>query len=363
MSADNENKPESPEGHPVDEQVAPVKRRWDDRVYDFFAPKWEKMKPVVLAFMIVLIFLLGLLFNRVFISIDSGDRGVLWRRFSGGTDMNMIFNEGFHLLNPFNKMYIYETRVQQRDTEFTVLSKDGLAIKVHAAIRFRPKITKLPQLHKEVGPGYVERVVIPQTQSVIRTILGNYDPHEILQSQNGILSNLKIDALAELGDRYIILDELLIRQLELPHIVKTAIENKLEQEQLYLAYEYRLQAEEQEVKRKIIEAYGINEFQSIINQGITPNYLKFKGIQATLELAKSNNSKILVVGNNENGLPIIFNADPVVAAPEMAIPATTPAKETPAPSQTSLKDRLNAVSTQMKGILKKTGIADPQKTK
>ena len=116
--------------------------------------------------------------------------------------------------------------------------------------------------------------------------------------------------MGELKERYIILDEMLIRELKLPDTVAQAIERKLEQEQRFLEYKYRIDAEQEEIKRKYLEAYGIKLFQETISKNLTPNYLKFKGIQATLDLAKSPNSKILLIGNTESGgLPLILNAE------------------------------------------------------
>ena len=202
-------------------------------------------------------------------------------------------------------MYSYETRVQHENTEFTVLSKNGLVMEIKASVRFFPDVHLLPYLHKEVGPEYVKRVVIPQIQSVIRKILGSYEPQQIYGTQGSILQNITLYALGELKERFILLDELLIRELKLPDSVSDSIERKLQQEQYYLEYTYRLQAEEEEVKRKKEEAKGILE----ISKSLSKPYLEYLGIKATLDLAKSNNTKVVVIGNKENGMPILFNTD------------------------------------------------------
>lgn len=284
-------------------------RTWEDKLVAYFSPKWQKLKVPTLIGGLLFVLLIALLFNRIFINIYSGESGVLWRRFSTGTDENVIFEEGLHIINPFNKVYVYEMRVQQRDTEFTVLSKNGLVISIKASIRFMPQREQLPLLHKKVGPEYIERVVIPQVQSVIRKVIGSYEPDEIYGSQGSILQNITLDALGELRERYILLDELLIRELSLPPTVADAIERKLQQEQRFLEYEFRILAEKEEIERKRLEAEGIRVFQEGVMKNMTPEYLAFRGIQATLELAQSPNSKIIFIGNKENGLPLLLNAD------------------------------------------------------
>ena len=274
----------------------------------FFSFEWRKLKlPILIATIITLLFI-GLLFNRIFVNILPGQLGVMWYRFSGGTQMEQVYDEGLHIINPFNKIYIYEMRMQNRNTEFTVLSKNGLLISIKASVRFMPDPYQLPFLQKEVGPEYIERVVLPQVQSVIRRVLGSYLPAQIYGTQGSILRNITQDSLGELRERHIILDELMITELLLPPTVAAAIEQKLLQEQKFLEYEFRLKSEKEEIERKKLEADGIREFQLRILENMTPSYLKYKGIEATLELAKSPNSKIVVIGNKD-GLPLILNIE------------------------------------------------------
>ncbi len=290
------------------------KRTWEDVAIDFFGPLWEKYKVPMLIFSLTVFFLIALFFNRIFINIYPGYAGVLWKRFDDGTQLDVVYKEGLHFINPFNKMYIYETRVQQRDCDFTVLSKNGLVISIRSSVRFMPQIDNLPLLNQEVGPEYVDRVVLPQVQSVVRKIIGAYLPDEIYGTQGSILQNIALDALGELKERYIILDDLLIKELKLPDNVAQSIERKLQEEQRFLEYQYRIAAEEQEIRRKKLEADGIKIFQETIVQSLTPAYLKYQGIQATLELAKSQNSKIIMIGNDDKSLPLILNADSSTAA-------------------------------------------------
>lgn len=316
-------------------------RRWDDVVYTWWSPRWRRIRGPFWVLFFLGLFLLVWLFDLIFVNIYPGHAGVIWRRFDGGTDMSRVYQGGMWVVNPFNKMYVYETRMQQRDTEFTALSNNGLIIRIRATVRFRPEKQDLPRLHEELGPDYVDRVVIPQVQSVIRKIIGAYEPDQIYGTQGNILQNVVLTAMGELRTRYIELDDLLIREILLPDKVAGAIENKLEQEQLALQFAYILDREKQEAERKQIEARGIQEFQRIVSQYLDDNYLRLRGIAATIELARSANAKIVVFGNNPSGLPLIlntgdaFNAPTAPAAPPVAkvAPSLEPASpKQPAPT-------------------------------
>lgn len=284
------------------------KQTWDDKVVARFSPFWGRFKVIFITFLFLSAFLATYLFNHIFINIYPGEVGVLWQRFGehSGTQEKKYFG-GLHVINPFNKMYKYEVRSQQRETTFTVLSNNGLPIKIRASIRFQPNIESLNLLHEAIGPDYVERVVIPEVQAAMRRVIGEYEPNDIYATQRNIVKNVVLTAASELQDRYITLDDLLIKEIHLPPAIEAAIENKLTEEQLLLAYQYINEREKEEAKRKKIEAGGIKDFQNTIEKGLTPAYLRFKGINATLELAKSPNAKLVVIGNNQDGLPLILN--------------------------------------------------------
>jgi regulator of protease activity HflC (stomatin/prohibitin superfamily) len=112
--------------------------------------------------------------------------------------------------------------------------------------------------------------------------------------------------VTQLGSRGITIQNVLLRDIQLPATLKAAIEAKQQAEQESLAMNFRLQKETQEAQRKRIEAAGVRDFQQIVAQGITPSLLEWKGIEATENLAKSSNTKVVVIGNNKNGLPLIL---------------------------------------------------------
>jgi prohibitin 2 len=318
------------------EAPPPRPPRWDDRVYAWWMPRWRKIRGPFWVLFFIALFLFAWLYDRIFVNIYPGYNGVMWRRFTVGTDYSEVFGSGFWVVNPFNKMYIYETRMQQRETNFTALTSNGLIIMIRASVRFRPERKDLPRLHEELGPEYVDRVVIPQVQSVIRKIMGAYEPEQIYGTQGNILQNVVLTAMGELRARYIEMDDLLIREIVLPTKVANAIENKLEQEQLAAQYVYILQRERQEKERKIIEAEGIQAFQRTVSKDLDENYLRLKGIAATVELATSANAKVVVFGNNPSGLPLILNTGDSLNLPSTRAPAkpTVPAATPPSSSGT-----------------------------
>jgi regulator of protease activity HflC (stomatin/prohibitin superfamily) len=269
---------------------------------------WNENKVLLASLALVTLFLLAFLWNRIFVLIEAGYAGIIYRPFSGGTDVNRTYNEGLHIVAPWNRVTMYNTRVQQTGDTFEVLSSDGLEIAVDVSIRYRPVREQLGLLHRDIGPEYVTKIIKPEIQSQFRFILGQYLPAEIYTSQGFIVQTVKQGGLAQLDDRYILLDDLLLKAVRLPLPVAQSIESKLRAQQLALEFDYRLQTEVKEAQRKRIEADGIRAFQEIITAGgITESYLRFRGIEATLELAKSPNSKVIVIGGGRDGMPIILD--------------------------------------------------------
>lgn len=269
---------------------------------------WAENKILLTSLALVLLFLLAFFWNRIFVLIDSGHAGVIFRPLRGGTDVNRTYSEGLHIVAPWNRMVIYDARVQQVGDEFRVLSSDGLEVSLEVSARYRPMRDNLGLLHQNIGVDYVTKIIKPEIQSQFRYVLGQYRPEEIYTSQGFIVQTVKQGGLAQLADRFILLDDLLLKAVRLPPTVAQSIESKLRAQQLALEFDYRLLSETKEAQRKKIEAEGIRAFQEIITAGgITESYLRFRGIQATLELAKSPNSKVIVIGAGRDGMPLILD--------------------------------------------------------
>jgi len=251
-------------------------------------------------------FVLIVLWSRILIVIKPGEAGVLYRMLSSGTVTDHIYAEGLHVINPLNTMYIYDTRVQIVFHDFEVLTKSGLPIKLSLAVRFQPIYELLGVLHQQVGPDYPDKIILPQIESVLRRNIGGYTPEDIYTNKEGVLSKIITLALEEVGRKFIYVDNIIIRSVELPESVRKSIELKLVHQQEFLAYGFKLKTEAEEAKRKKIEAKGVEAYQRIITPTLSDKLIKWQGIQATLELAKSPNSKVVVIGSGKNGLPIIL---------------------------------------------------------
>ena len=260
----------------------------------------------VLAFFLLIIILVFT--NATFLTLQPGERGVLFQRFSGGLDTENIYEPGFHIIAPWNEMYRYDVREQVVEEEMKVLSSNGLDIKVDVTVRYNPRYTQIGELHQEFGSNYENSLVRPEVRSSVRKIIGRFTPEELYASKRDEVQILIEEDLSQvLENNYIDLQAILIRDIELPERVKNAIEKKLQAEQTALEYQYILQQEEQEAERRIIEANAKAEANRILNASLSDKILTDKGIEATLELAKSPNSKVVVVGSgSDGGLPLIL---------------------------------------------------------
>jgi len=262
---------------------------------------------ITLTFLITILIVL-ILWNRVVITVHAGEGGVLFKRW-GGTVIDSLYPEGIHAIFPWNIVTKYNLRVQEKKHDFSVLSKQGLNINIKVSIRFRPQADMIAVLHQKIGPEYLTYVVVPEVEAVIRRYFGNFTDDQIYTSKGAILEKIRDDATKQLLDKYIILDDLLIRKIEFPPSVQDAIQSKITQYHQYKAYEYKIERAKLEADRKIIEANGIAKYKDIISKKITKEYLTWEGIQATVKLSESPNSKVVIIGSGKNGLPIILNTE------------------------------------------------------
>ncbi len=254
------------------------------------------------------IFLFMLLTNTTFITINSGEKGIKFKRFAGGLDKERIYDQGFHVVMPWDDMIIYDVRINEAYETLDVLSRNGLGIKVELSYRFHPRAGGIGHLHDEVGKEYLERIIKPEIRSATREVIGKYLPEELYSSKREAIQ-VEIFNMSSAGvaQKNIELDAILIRSVQLPDNLKSAIELKLQEEQAAFQYEFKLERERKEAERKIIEAQAKSDANRILNASLTEKILQDKGIEATLELAKSPNSKIVIVGGGKQGLPLILN--------------------------------------------------------
>lgn len=260
----------------------------------------------IMTFVIIGGIVLLYIYKSIFITIQSGEGGVLYKKFGGGTDLEKTYSEGFHIIAPWNEMMVYEVRQQEVLEKMAVLSSNGLEISVEVSAWYQPDLKTLPSLHQEKGRDYLNRVVKPSMRSATRSVIGRYTPEEIYSTKrDAIQTEINEETRKILEKQYIQLNEILVRDITLPATIKTAIEKKLRQEQESLEYEFKLSKALKEAERQKIDAMGKAEANKILSASLTDKILKEKGIEATLELAKSPNAKVVVVGGND-GLPIIL---------------------------------------------------------
>lgn len=263
-----------------------------------------------LVFVFIGLILLIILSSSTFLTIDAGERGVIFRPFSSGLDKENIYTPGFHIVAPWNTMYVYSVRENQLEETMEILSSNGLNIKVDVTVRVNPMYDKIGYLHESFGKDYVNTLVRPEVRSAVRQVLGRFSPEELYSSRREeVQSMIHKDIETNLKKNFVELRATLIRDITLPEKVKNAIEEKIEAEQSALKMEYVLQKERQEAERKIIEAQAKSDANRILNASLTDKILKDKGIEATLKLANSANTKVIVVGGSGDGLPLILGGN------------------------------------------------------
>lgn len=268
----------------------------------------RKFLPYVVIVFVVLIAGL-ILSNSTFLTIEAGEAGVLFKRFSGGLEKETVYGQGFHVVAPWNTMYIYNVKEQTAEESMSVLDKNGLTVRVDVTVRFNPYQDKIGYVHERFGKAYVQTLVIPEVRSAVRQVLGRFSAEEIYSTKRAeVEQNIINEAETTLSsaENNIRMNALLMREVELPANIKAAIEDKLQKEQEALAYRFRLEREKSEAERKRIMAEGEAAANRIVNNSLTTNLLRMRGIEATSALANSPNAKVIVIGSGKDGLPIIL---------------------------------------------------------
>jgi len=265
----------------------------------------KRIAPI--AIVVAAVILIIVFWSSITITIEAGNAGVLYKRFDNGVDTTKTYGEGFHFIMPWNIMIVYNARQQEIAEEMNVLSSNGLEIKADVSAWYRPKYSKVAALHQRIGKDYLRVVVIPALRSSARSVIGRYTPEQIYSTKrDAIQDEIYEETVTVLDERYVELDKILIRSIILPPTIKSAIESKLKQEQESLEYEFKLEKAQKEAERQRIDAEGKANANRILNASLTDKILREKGIIATLKLAESPNTKVVVIGNSKDGLPLIL---------------------------------------------------------
>ncbi|MBL4559996.1 MAG: prohibitin family protein [Labilibaculum sp.] len=259
---------------------------------------------IVLGIFAVILILSG---SSMFVTLQPGERGVIFRKFSGGLDKENVFQPGFHIVAPWNNMNIYVVREQKSEETMDVLDKNGLSVNIDVSVRFNPTYNKIGFLHEIFGKDYIQQLVVPEVRSSVRQVAGRYTAEEIYSTKRKEVEDAIItETSLTLKSNNIQMKALLIRSINLPSKIKAAIESKLQQEQEALAYQFKLDKEKSEAERKRIAADGEAVANRIINSSLTTALLRMRGIEATILLSESPNAKVVIIGSGKDGMPLIL---------------------------------------------------------
>ncbi len=252
-----------------------------------------------------------------FVQVGPGEVGV--QTLFGSVQERVLYS-GLNIINPLVNVENMDVKTQSytmsiaqdegnlaNDDAITALSMDGLTIKLDVTVWYRLSESDAPQVFRTIGVDYVAKIVRPAIRTALRDVSVLYSATDIYSGKRdeftgGVTKNIE-DAFAGRG---IILERVLLRNVELPEKVRAAIDEKIASEQRAQQMVYVLQKEKQEAERKRVEAQGISDYNRIVSQSITDQVLQLKGIEATLEVAKSTNSKMVIM--NGKNMPLIFGA-------------------------------------------------------
>ena len=253
----------------------------------------------IVAFLLVI-----LLFSSV-TRVGTGHVGVL--TLFGKVQTNGTLGEGIHLISPLKTNNELSIQTQTLKESASVPSSEGLMMSLDTSLIYHLNPDRAAEVFQKIGGDYENVVVEPTLRSAIREATASHTANALYTGEREMVGKQIYDQVtAQLNQRGLVVESVLLRDIQLPATLKAAIEAKQQAEQESLAMNFRLQKETQEAQRKRIEAAGVRDFQQIVAQGITPSLLEWKGIEATENLAKSPNSKVVVIGNNKNGLPLIL---------------------------------------------------------
>jgi regulator of protease activity HflC (stomatin/prohibitin superfamily) len=272
------------------------------------------------------VFIFALILPTSLITIPAGNVGVEWRRFQNGTITGPAHGEGIVFIKPWDQLYLYDTRLRVGENKVGTLSADGLSVEVDLAWQYHVNPEAAGIVHKFLGPDYGEAIVARVVTSVVRTQMASFRSEDLhsgervnfekvvaLESTKSLRNLEAVKNLPEFinnpGFKWVILEAVLIKDIKFPQGVQEAYVRKNTARALVDEYNYKIATEQKEVERKRTEALGIRGFQEIVSTGLSDSYLKWRGIDATLQLSQSNNAKVVVIGGGGNGMPLILNTN------------------------------------------------------
>ncbi|RZN83989.1 MAG: prohibitin family protein [Winogradskyella sp.] len=266
----------------------------------------EKLPKIGLPILIAVVVLI-ILIAKSAVTIGPGEGGVIFERLGNGINTEKTYGEGFHVVAPWNDMIIRKVRQQSISDNMNVLSVNGLEVKVNGTIWYEPEYSNLGKLIKTKGEDYENELLDPAINAAARSVVGRYTPEQLYSSKRDVIEQEILDEVTKLLEgQFLIVKRVLVEDVQLPPTIKDAIERKLKQEQESLEYEFRLVTADKEAQKQRIEAQGKADANKILSASLTDKILQDKGIEATTKLAESPNSKVVIIGSGESGMPIIL---------------------------------------------------------
>ncbi|HDZ08118.1 prohibitin family protein [Pseudohongiella sp.] len=284
---------------------------------------------------LILLFLLIILWDKIVYKVPDGHEGVIWHSFRFPWAPNYhseLAGEGLAFIWPWDKFYLYDIRLKTHNETYQVVSQEGLHFEIEMTFRWRVVGENLVELNQTVGLDYLQSMLIPEIGSVLRHVVADYRAEALYTvARNAVQAEIYEEVTSSslpnhIGSRAtqepgitIVLQDTLMTRIELPETLQVAIESKLAEAEMVEQYEFRVERERLESERKQIEAEGIRNFQETVAPAITDSYLQWRGIEATLQLAESDNAKVVVIGNSANGLPLILDTGDGARRPAASI--------------------------------------------
>ena len=280
----------------------------------------SRIVPVIVGTLLALGLAILLLWQSVFVRILPGEVGVLYSLLFGGTQSHKTYSEGFALKLPWDRIYILQRRLQIPSFKVLAYSKEGMPVTIEALLVFQIRQSHASKILSNIGADYLNTLVIPAAESAIRGAASQYLSHQLYTVSFDSLYNTVMESIPQSSrkefDYYFEVSDLLVRRIVLPDQVIDAIQAKLRAEQEAATYRFRLEAEQREAERLAIQATGLRNFYSIMQDSLTDKLLTWRGIDATVQIAKSPNSKVVIVGGGRNQLPLILGSELTRADPD-----------------------------------------------
>jgi prohibitin 1 len=281
--------------------------------------KLTRVRPRTPAFAFIVFILILFLLLRAARVVPAGHVGVV--DLFGKVRAEALAS-GLHLVNPLANVHRMSIQTSEVKETMDTPSSEGLIVHLDVSILYHLDSSKAPEVYRTIGSDYESVLVKPNVRSAVREVTSSYEAKALYSPEREKMSaEINQHIVAAIQPRGVVVERMLLRDVALPPRVQQAIQEKLSAEQEAARMQFVLQKEKQEAERKKIEAEGISNFQKIVTEGINENLLKWKGIEATKELALSSNAKVVVIGAGKEGLPLILGGDYAPPTPHPSPPA------------------------------------------